>query len=109
MKAIEIEVMCQHYMGTLQIEPVYEDHSLFSVYLKHEFLGHIQPVKKQDAVQWYSHEITDIELVNQAGDWAEYHFPLTEQSFKPIYDFKFFVQFMTGLLAVIFSRWQLTK
>jgi len=101
---IEIEVMCQHYIGTLQIEPVYDDHSLFSVYLKHEFLGYIQPVKSQDTVRWYSHEITDKEMVSQVGEWAEYHFPLTEKSFKAIYNFKFFVQFMTGLLALIF--WQ---
>jgi hypothetical protein len=104
MKTIEIEVMCQHYMGALQIEPVYEDFSLFSVYHQHEFLGHIQPVKKQDTVKWYSHEITDKELVAQAGEWAAYHFPLTDKSFKRIYEFKFFTEFMTGLFALILSR-----
>lgn len=103
MKTIEIEVMCQHYMGTLLIEPVYEDFSLFSVYHKHEFLGHIQPVKTKNAVEWYSHEITDRELVTQAGEWAAFHFPLTDKSFKRIYDFKFFTEFMTGLLVIIFS------
>jgi len=104
MKTIEIDVMCQHYMGALQIEPVYEDHSLFSVYLKHEFLGHIQPVKKQDSVKWYSHEITDRELVAQAGEWAAHYFPLTEKSFKPVYEFKFFAEFLTGLFAVLTFR-----
>lgn len=104
MKTIEIEVMCQHYMGILRIEPVYEDHSLFSVYHKHEFLGHIQPVKKLDGVEWYSHEITDRELVTQAGEWAAYHFPLTNKSFKKIYDFKFFTEFMTGIFAFVFAR-----
>jgi len=104
MKAIEIEVMCQHYMGALQIEPVYEDLSLFSVYHKHEFLGHIQPVKSKDGVEWYSHEITDRELVAQAGEWAAFHFPLTDKSFKRIYEFKFFTEFLTGIFAFIFSR-----
>jgi hypothetical protein len=104
MKTIEIEVMCQHYMGALLIEPVYEDFSLFSVYHKHEFLGHIQPVKKLYTVKWYSHEITDKELVAQAGEWAAYHFPLTEKSFKRIYEFSFFKEFMTGLLAIVFAR-----
>jgi hypothetical protein len=104
MRTKEIEVMCQHYMGILLIEPVYEDNSLFSVYHKHEFLGHIQPVRKQDGVEWYSHEITDRELVAQAGEWAAYHFPLTDKSFKRIYDFKFFTEFMTGIFAFIVAR-----
>jgi len=104
MKKIEIEVMCQHFMGKLLIEPVYEDYSLFSVYHKHEFLGHIQPVKKAEVVEWYSHEITDRELLSQAGDWAAHYFPLTQKSFRPIYEFHFFTKFMTGLLALIFAR-----
>jgi len=104
MKAIEIEVMCQHYVGALLLEPVYEDHSLFSVYHKHEFIGYLQPVKNGNSVDWYSHEITDRELLGQAGEWAAYHFPLTDQSFKRIYDFKFFTQFMTGLVAFILAK-----
>jgi len=107
MKAIEIEVMCQHYIGKLEIEPVYEDHSLFTVYLKHAFLGHIQPVRKNGEIKWYSHEIKDEELLSQIGDWAEHHFEISGKSFKPIYDFKFFMQFMTGALAIVLARFGL--
>ena len=88
MNAIEIEVMSQHYIGTLLVKPIYEDFSLFSVYHKEELLGRAQPVKKQDTVLWYSHEINDKELLNQIGEWIEHHFPLSEKSFKKIYNFK---------------------
>jgi hypothetical protein len=89
MKAIEIEVMSRHYTGPLMVEPVYEDYSLFSVYLKNELIGRLQPIKKQDLIIWYSHELTDKELIDQIGEWIGYHFPLTERSFKTIYQFKF--------------------
>lgn len=88
MNAIEIEVMTQHYMGPLLIEPVYEDFSLFSVYMKEALLGRAQPVKKEDEVHWYSHEINDKELLSQVGEWIEHHYPLSEKSFKKIYYFK---------------------
>lgn len=88
MNAIEIEVMSQHYIGPLLVKPVYEDFSLFSVYLKEELLGRAQPVKKQDAVLWYSHEINDKELLDQIGEWIEHHYPLSDKSFKTIYNFK---------------------
>jgi len=88
MNAIEIEVMSQHYIGLLLVKPVYEDYSLFSVYIKDEFLGRAQPVKKQGIVLWYSHEITDKELLSQIGEWIEHHYTLSDNSFKKIYNFK---------------------
>lgn len=88
MNAIKIEVMSQHYMGPLTVEPVYDDNSLFSVYLDEELLGHAQPVKKQDQVLWYSHQINDKELLEQIGEWIAHLFPLTDKSFKQVYDFK---------------------
>jgi hypothetical protein len=88
MNAIIIEVITQHYIGQLSIEPVYEDYSLFSVYHKTELLGRVQPVKKEDQVVWYSHQINDKELLEQVGEWIEHHFPLTGNSFKPVYEFK---------------------
>lgn len=106
METIEIEVMCQHYMGTLHLQPVYEDYSLFSVYHKLEFLGHIQFVRKQDSVEWYSHEITDRELVAQAGEWAAYYFPFRERSFKPVNQFRFIAEFITGIPALISSKFR---
>lgn len=99
MKAIEIEVMSQHYMGLLTVEPVYEDYSLFSVYLKKNLLGRLQPVKKQDLIAWYSHEMTDRELIAQIGEWIEYHYPLTEKSFKKIYQFRFFLFLLLGAFS----------
>ena len=87
MNAIKIEVMSQHYMGPLTVEPVYKDNSLFSVYLNEELLGRAQPVKKQDKIQWYSHQIKDKELLEQIGEWIEHLFPLTDKSFKPVYGF----------------------
>ena len=74
-------------MGPLTVQPVYEDYSLFSVFLKDELLGRAQPVKKQDQVLWYSHQIKDKELLEQVGEWIEHHFPLTAGSFKPVYEF----------------------
>lgn len=100
MKAIEIEVMSQHYMGLLTVEPVYEDYSLFSVYLKKSLLGRLQPIKQQDLISWYSHEMTDRELITQIGEWIEYHYPLTEKSFKKIYQFKFFFIFLAVCLPL---------
>lgn len=88
MSAIEIEVMSQHYMGSLTVEPVYEDNSLFSVYMKDELLGRTQPVKVKNELRWYSHEINDKELLDQIGEWIAHHFTLTSSSFKPVYDFK---------------------
>lgn len=88
MNAIKIEVMSQHYIGPLTIESVYNDNSLFCIYLNNELLGRAQPVKKQDKVMWYSHQINDKELLAQIGDWIEHHFPLTDKSFKSVYDFK---------------------
>ncbi len=79
--------MSRHYVGPLLVEPTKEDYSQFSVYLNHEFLGRAQPVKKENEVLWYSHEITDKELLRQIGEWIVFHYPLTPQSFKPIYDF----------------------
>jgi len=87
MKAIEIEVMSLHYVGPLLVEPAKEDYSQFSVYLNNEFLGRTQPVKKENEILWYSHEITDKELLRQIGDWISFYYPLTFRSFKPIYDF----------------------
>lgn len=100
MKAIEIEVMSQHYMGLLTVEPVYEDYSLFSVYLKKNLLGRLQPIRKQDLISWYSHELTDRELITQIGEWIEYHYPLTEKSFKKIYQFKFLLFFLLVFLPL---------
>lgn len=88
MNAIKIEVMSQHYMGPLTVEPVYKDNSLFSVYLEQELIGRVQPVKKTGQLLWYSHQIKDKELLEQIGEWIEHLFPLTDQSFKPVYDFK---------------------
>ena len=87
MNTIEIEVMSQHYVGPLLVEPVKEDYSQFSVYLNNEFLGRAQPVRKLNEVLWYSHEITDKEMLRQIGEWIAFYYPLTPQSFKPIYDF----------------------
>ena len=99
MEIIEIEVTSLHYTGKLQIESVDKNYSLFSVYLNDEFLGHIQPVKIKEDIQWYCHEITDKELLAQIGEWAEFHFPLTEKSFKSIFNFKIFPKFLGGILA----------
>lgn len=88
MNAVEIEVMSQNYIGPLTVKPLYNDYSLFSVYMKGELLGRAQPVKKLDEVCWYSHEINDKELLEQIGEWIEHHFHLTDDSFKPVYDFK---------------------
>jgi len=87
MNAIEIEVMSQHYMGKLIVKPIYKDNSLFSVYLKEEMIGRVQPVQKNNEICWYSHEINDKELLDQIGEWIAHHFHLTSSSFKKIYDF----------------------
>jgi len=89
MNAIDIEVMTQHYMGLLRVVPVYEDNSLFSVYLQQQLLGRAQPVKVAQELKWYSHEITDKELLEQVGEWIAYHYPLSEKSFKGVYSSRF--------------------
>lgn len=105
MKTIEIEVVSQHYIGPLAVKPVKEDYSLFSVYLKDQFLGRMQPIKKQDLIVWYSSEITDRELVDQIGEWIEASYPLNDQSFKKTYRFKFFfflIFLLTCLVCLIY-------
>ena len=87
MSAIEIEVMSHHYAGPLLVEPHGENNSQFLVYLNKQLLGRVQPLRVNDEVRWYSHEITDKELLNEVGDWIEYHYPLSDQSFKAIYPF----------------------
>lgn len=73
---IEVEVMCLHYIGTLQIEPLNKEFSLFSIYIDRRFIGHIQSVQCEGETRWYSHQITDKELVSQAGEWAAHYFPI---------------------------------
>jgi len=87
MEPIEIEVMSLHYTGTLSVVPVKEDNSVFAVYINGEPLGTAHPVKVRAEVRWYSHQIKDKELLNQIGEWIEFHFPLTEDSFKNVYTF----------------------
>lgn len=90
MKTVEIEVMTQHYMGALVVEPVAEDYSLFSVYLNNDLLGRVQPVHKNNNVVWHSKQITDKELLNQVGEWIEHHYHLSQISFQSIYEYRFF-------------------
>jgi len=80
MKSIEVEVMSQHYVGKVKIEPVGTDCSLFKIFLKEEFLGRAQPFNKQGDILWYSPEITDKELLLQIGEWIEFHYPLAGKS-----------------------------
>lgn len=87
MDAIEIEVMSQHYAGPLVVQPIGKTNSQFLVYLNQQLLGRIQPVRVNDQTHWYSHEITDKELVNDIGEWIAYTFPLTATSFQPIFPF----------------------
>lgn len=87
MSAIEIEVMSQHYVGPLLVKPFGESNSQFLVYLQHELLGRVHPLRVNEQIHWYSHEITDKELVNQIGEWIEYHYPLSTISFQPVYPF----------------------
>lgn len=90
MKTVEIEVMTQHYMGALTVEPIAEDYSLFSVYLNNDLLGRVQPVQNNNDVVWYSKQITDKELLAQVGEWIEHHYHLTQISFQRIYEYRFF-------------------
>lgn len=79
---VEIEVMSQHYMGSLLIEPASANHSMFAVFLGGKLLGRVQPFKRQQETLWYSHEITDNELLNQIGEWISHHYILTDRSIK---------------------------
>jgi hypothetical protein len=84
MNEIEIEVVSQHYIGKLLIKPMFENHSLFSVYIGRELLGRMKPIKKQLEILWYSPEINDHELRDQIGEWIEHSYTLTDESFKNI-------------------------
>jgi len=77
MNSFEIEVMSQHYMGSLSVESVSSDHKLFAVYLHREIIGLVKPIKNPRSTGWYSHEITDNELLKQIGDWIDYYYPET--------------------------------
>jgi len=77
MNSFEIEVMSQHYMGSLSIVSVSSDHTLFAVYLQGEILGLVKPIRSYPSIGWYSHEITDNELLKQIGDWIDYYYPET--------------------------------
>jgi len=77
MNSFEIEVMSQHYMGSLSVESVSSNHSLFAVYLQREIIGLIKPIRNPQSAGWYSHEITDNELLKQIGDWIDYYYPET--------------------------------
>jgi hypothetical protein len=102
MRAIEIEVMSKHYTGQLLIESADKDNSLFVIYLGENILGKAQPVRIQNDTRWYSHEITDKELLDQIGEWIEFHYSLTEKSFKPIYGFRLFNIFFLLSLSLLF-------
>ena len=78
MNSFEIEVMSQHYMGSLSIESVSSDHTLFAVYLQGEILGLVKPIRNQHSAGWYSYEITDNELLKQIGDWIDFYYPETK-------------------------------
>jgi len=76
MNAIEVEVISQHYIGTIRIEPVKKNPSLFYIHLDQGYLGRAQAFKNHGQIMWYSHEITDKELLTQIGEWIEYSFPV---------------------------------
>ncbi|WP_158799228.1 hypothetical protein [Pedobacter sp. L105] len=89
MNTLEIEVMTLNYMGKLTVEPLNNEFSIFAVYLDRQLLGLVHPAKKQHQTAWYSQQITDKELLEQIGNWLEFHFVLGPESFKTIYSFSF--------------------
>jgi len=89
MNTIEIEVTTINYMGKLTVEPLKNDFSLFAIYLDSQVLGTVHPIKKNHQTIWYSHQITDKELLEQIGEWIDFHYVLIPESFKEIYKFGF--------------------
>ena len=74
MESIEIEVMTQHYIGFLSVEPIDHKKSVFKVSVNNNIIGRVQHIRKHNDIIWYSHEITDKELVEQIGEWLNHHF-----------------------------------
>ena len=76
MDQMRIDVMTQNYNGSLIIEAVKKDLSLFSIYREKTLIGHLQPLKTHSTIHWYSYNINDKELLEQIGEWIEYLYVL---------------------------------
>jgi len=76
MKSIEVEVMTQHYMGSVRIERKEENDLLFYIYIKNGFLGRLLSIINHKKRLWYSPEINDKELKLQIGEWIEHSYTL---------------------------------